>query len=186
MKIKLILLLLTFTCAKSQVKLPQDQVAILKSEVQRVSLPYKTPYYVNGIVKDSVIIDSKVLIFDTKDSKLKDWCINTGALLKDEADKIFGNEDKLFNFEEKGDKFWTGKEFPGLKVSLFDENNRNPERLILKTSNIIYAISVPIIRKDGKYALIQSANEHDGDILSIYRKTNDGWVFYRKVQIYFI
>jgi hypothetical protein len=62
---------------------------------------------------------------------------------------------------------------------------KKSEKIGLGTFSIL-SISKPIISRDGKYGIIETAHEHYGGVLNIYKKRDNKWELYKTIQLYII
>lgn len=175
-----ILLLFCISIAFGQKNLEKE---ILKLEVSA----YKEYYAKNtrAFINDSIIVNIEISP-DTKMYKdLRADVLNTGDLTEIEVNEIFGTEqNNLFDTGAavSSQNKWTADSFSGFKIKFYDSEKMKK----VYFPYLVVSLSKPIFRKDNKYALIISSNENDGGVLTIYKNTGNGWMPYKKVQLYYI
>jgi hypothetical protein len=154
-----------------------DERAVFELEVSRND----NSTHLKRFVGDSLLVNRSILPYQKTFGEFKSWCIATKTLNEQEADEIFGSKpDKLFRLKHDG-KEWTSQDFQRRIVSLFVESEPRQQNLGFFGT---LSISVPVIRKDKKYALIQVDNIQEGGLLRVYKKTSQGWIFYKTINLY--
>lgn len=177
---KIITLFLLLICSRNySQEIEQINKTLLKLEASR-KLEYFSEKQ-NSIINDSLLIHNEIDIYWNSIKELKKSCTLMGNMPLKELVAIFGEDgDDLFNSPYLLKKTWDSKSFGNLKIKLVTKNAS-----FSPYTNPIY-FSTPLLRKDHKYALIRTTNESDGGQMSIYKKENDTWVFYKEITLFYI
>jgi hypothetical protein len=179
LKILTILGLLSIYSCSSQFNLNQDQRTVLELELQKK----QNSHGAIREVGDSLIVAAEILPYSKNLDELKSWVIEARCLSKADAEEIFGPDPVKSFSSVMVNRKWTHKDFPRRVVTFYDDERKNRQSLSIFN---IFSFSVPIIRNDMKYILLQTSDNHNGGVLHIYKHSDDGWVLYKDVQLYLI
>jgi hypothetical protein len=180
--IYVIISVLFFSLTYSQVRLNSVEKQVLEREL---SVRNKNSDVLRKMIGDSLLVHINIMPYQKSLTELKSTISASKELTKEEIDEIFGSEpDKNYNLPNHP-KEWILKDFSGMLVTFYKGDNEIAKRKILEMYNVL-SISVPVVRKDKKYALIQTSNEHEGGVLHIYKNTSKGWTLYKNIQLYYI
>jgi hypothetical protein len=192
----LLLLLLCCYAGYGQVQMNADEKEILKLEVLRCKDDFINKYHETAVTGDSIVISKDVLKNFKSAQSYKKLSIYGEIFSIAEAEEVFGSDrDTLFTTSLKTiGMVWNRDNFQGYKVFLFDEAKHSSAYASVKDKGVkigigtysILSISKPVIRSDGKFAIIETASNHFGGVLSIYIKRNDKWELYKEMQLYYI
>lgn len=149
--------------------------AVFELEIARnTNNPQLTRY-----IGDSLLVDKDVLPNYTID-KLINMGLSSKSLVKEEVGEIFGTKPaESFQLKHTTLK-WQTRNFKKTIVKLYSDNDKNQNLNFFG----LLSISVPVIRKDKKYAIVQVENIQEGGLLRVYKKTPKGWVFYKTINLY--
>jgi len=159
------------------------EVEILRLEV----LKYRTVYAGTPTIrKDSIYIAQKIpnkileeYLFENQ--AFSKFLVEAEEITQEEADEIFGKgSEKTFAISKPADSLWTQEYFPGLKVKLFQSVKGRFEPYH------VFTFSKPFFRDDYKYALVFLGSRNEGSVMSIYKRTEKGWVLYKTIQLYLV
>jgi hypothetical protein len=180
-----ILLLLVSALGYGQ-KLTADEQKILHLEVERKIKKLKS----SNIAVDSIVINKRIPQLEYNFDKLKSSTVLSNELSPAEAEQIFGtNSSNKFILKKNSFNEWEQEYFKDFNTFFFDEQ-KHVYGYTPASSNkkgighvIIFDFSIPLIRNDDKYAVIQ-VGDSDGGTLEFYRRIEKGWEHYKTFSIY--
>jgi len=178
----------------AQTKFSENQIKIINLELNRQKSDFSNKYDTKPIIGDSILVNRAVIKNDKSPDDLKLWLGNVKAkgLTASDYIDIFGKDSlELYDLNVGRCTEWTQEAFPNLKVSIYyegkykDPNTGKVKPLMAFSNATTLFLSVPQIRKDQKYALIQTSSAKHGGVLSIYKNTHQGWELYKNVILYY-
>lgn len=179
---KFIILLLFFTTVSRCQNKINDEKNILELEISGLRDYYLNKPSIRTFENDSMFIVKDVMIPDHHQSQLKQHLLIGRELTQAEADEIFGTGG--FTFEGAiCITQWSHSLLGNGKIILYDEDVRKRYLGKLGSPNPI-ALSCPLIRNDGKFALIQMSGRTLGGLLHIYKKENGEWILYKEITMF--
>lgn len=98
-----------------------------------------------------------------------------------EVEEIFGTDEVEFQ-EAIHVEEWKEDLLDSGKILLYDEGIAKRFKGVFGSPNPI-ELSIPAIRADGEFALIQMRDRTLGGLLHIYKKTNGEWVMYKQIRL---
>jgi len=184
MKYILSFLILNVLNTYSQSTMTAEDKQIVYSEILRNTDSLASQEAVYEFIKDSVLVNSKVL--KPKTMKAIKSVLNTENITDNERQTIFGLRDEnYFNDNVLKNANWEQNAFSDSKVSLFTKSKykgrKNAINALYRADMI--SISRPLINNDRTYALIETKSNKKGRILSIYKNTDKGWMFYKDIVL---
>jgi len=167
----------------SQLFYPQ----VKKSDINSIYTNEIVKYHTQLNYKDDekvVISLAKITYEEYIFKSIKTFASDSG-LSDTEINEIFGkNIYDLYNLKNKSNDKWCKNSFKNIEVELYDAEGK-PKNIGFKSMQVM-GISKVVVRKDQKYALVQTVSDANGGVLSIYKATENGWEFYKNIQIFYI
>lgn len=177
-KLLFLFLALSFYNSKAQ---STDQKEILRQEIAKKRSQYS--YSTSTIVNDSLVVAKKVLGYEKNIEDLRFWLVNVKMLTEKDAKEIFGNNSKDFLLPSIDNAEWTNNSFPNNKIKFYKEdpdNKKSYQNFILHP----ICFSLPLVRKDRKYALLEIESENDGGVLCIYKLVGKKWELFKQMSLH--
>lgn len=184
MKYLFCMLLLCTVKMYSQSTMTAEDKQIIHTEILRNTDSLAAQEAVYDFIKDSLLVNSKVL--KPKKMKAIKSVLNADNITDMQKEEIFGIRDENYFTESKLKNVnWQQNAFADLKVALFTKSKykkrKNAVNALYKADML--SLSRPVINKDRTYALIETMSNKKGRILSIYKNTDKGWMFYKDIVL---
>lgn len=180
----LIIILIFCITAQAQNTMTAEDKQIVHSEIIRNTDSLAGQGAVYDFIKDSVLVNSKVL--KPRKMKVIKSVLTTDNITDNERQEIFGLRDENF-FKDNALKNynWQQNAFADLKVSLFTKAKYKGRKNAVKAlyAADMISISRPLINNDRTYAIIETLSTKKGRMLSIYKNTDKGWMFYKDIVL---
>jgi hypothetical protein len=176
----IIFVLLNFSTCFCQ-NLTKDQKEILSQEILRTRIDYPLA---KEVLTDSLLINKEIYQEVPKIDIYKSEAVKYNYLTKNELKRVFGLGEDLYDINGDLPLNWNNKDFQGIKVALYFPGKFNKvingQSVGIFLGNLdVITLGIPVIKKDGKYGIIQWYNERYGNSISIYKRVNGEWKFYK-------